>query len=177
MHSKQGSHDSHVGIASNPQVHFDTIVQQIDTFARQRIDTQVGRGWQEHTIAPCHTIGVIDFIVFRRKPRVMAHFVNRITPRVNKDLGRRYSHACHQMPSLDTFVWMHIRAATKRHILDERQCIQRQETQIIGNKFITVPTTRLLLLSWWWWHRVPRDSPFVTTSCRPNHFHAHLLQS
>ena len=80
------------------------------------------------------------------------------------------------MPSLDAFVWVHIRPATEGHILDECQGIQGQETQIIGNGFIAVTATRLLL-SWWWRHRVPRDGPLVTTPCGPNDFHTHLLQS
>lgn len=83
------------------------------------------------------------------------------------------------MHGMHPLVGMDVGPSPKRHVLHQRQRIQRQHFQIVGDGFVLVlPTSLWLLLRMHGrWSGVSRHCPrLIPLPARPNELHARLLQ-
>lgn len=128
--------NTNIGTPSHPNIHIHPVIQQEHTLTRQTLDTQINTLGHQYPIGTQILLTIVIVIttgIGETHPRIRWHIVNRVHPRIHEPFHIPHIQRVQSMHRLDTFVGMNIGTTSKRHILQQREGVQRQQLQIFRN--------------------------------------------
>mmetsp|Transcript_12468 Transcript_12468/g.36210 ORF Transcript_12468/g.36210 Transcript_12468/m.36210 type:complete len:1217 (-) Transcript_12468:69-3719(-) len=177
MQAEERTDQAGVGTTSDPHVHVDAVVEQVNSIGCKIVHRQRNDLRQQDVVATSNF--VILAHVLDGCSCTLVHRVERKQTRVQEVLGLLHPHRCNLMMRLDTLVGMDVGAATETNVLHHCQRVQGKQLEVGWQRcvFVRTWTTTLGLLLRLLWDRVSRYGALVTALRCADHVGAHLLHA